>query len=330
MIPYNKIREVNFEISTRCNSTCPDCPRNFRGVNNVIDTYPIVDMSLAQVKQIFTVDFVKQLKVISISGDYGDFVTARDGLEIVRYFKQTNPRLYIDINTNGSARPDIWEPLGKLGITVVFRLDGLADTHHLYRQGTDFNFILENAQKFIAAGGNAIWSYIVFDHNKHQIEEARALSVKLGFKQFTEIRAGRDTMPVFTNDRRLSHIIGNYTGSTDFDQLFDSFNIYKANPSAILMQEQKSYQIKCMAKGGSIYVCANGEVYPCCFLGFYPLLSHARPSNVQLQPLIKNNNALEYGIEEAIKWFSEIEKTWSIDTVQNGKIYECNRTCGIK
>lgn len=330
MIKYSSIHEVNFEISTRCNSTCPDCLRNFRGVNDVIDTFPLVDMSLSQVKQIFTVDFLTQLRTISISGDYGDFVTARDGLEVVQYFKQTNPRLYIDINTNGSARPDIWEPLGKLGITVVFRIDGLADTHHLYRQGTDFNFILKNAQKFIAAGGKAHWSYIVFDHNKHQINEARALSVQLGFRLFSEIRHGRDTMPVFTSDRRLSHVIGDYTGPKDFDQLFNSFNTYKVDPSWALIAEKNSYPVSCPAKGGSIYVCANGEVYPCCWLGYYPLHSNARPSNIQLRPLIKNNNALEHGIEESIKWFNEIEKTWSIDTVQNGKIYECNRTCGVR
>jgi hypothetical protein len=41
-----------------------------------------------------------------------------------------------------------------------------------------------------------------------------------------------------------------------------------------------------------------------------------------------NNNALAVGIEAAIKWFWELEKTWAIDTVQNGKNYMCNVTCG--
>jgi len=331
MIVYDKIRSVHFEISTRCNSTCPDCLRNFRGVNDVLATYPVTDMSLSQVKQIFTESFLQQLTYMTINGNYGDFVTARDGLEIVKYFKQINHSLQIEISTNGSARPDIWEALGQLGIKVTFRLDGLEDTHHLYRQGTDFNYILKNAKKFINAGGVAVWAMIIFDHNRHQIEDARKMSRQLGFKYFDIVDAGRNVMPVFTSDRRLSHVIGEYHGSTDFDELFNSFNNYKIDPAAGVMSEKNSYPVKCKVKEiQEIYVCANGEVYPCCWLGYYPLHSNARPSNVQLTPLIKNNNALEQGIEESIKWFNEIEKTWDIDTVQNGKIYECNQTCGIR
>lgn len=330
MIEYNKIRSVHFEISTRCNSTCPDCLRNFRGVD-VMDTYPVVDMSLAQAKQIFTPEFLRQLTEIAINGNYGDFVTARDGLEIVRYFKEVNPKLNVKISTNGSARPDVWEPLGQLGAEVTFRLDGLEDTHHLYRQGTDFNYILKNAKKFIAAGGKAIWAMILFNHNKHQVSAAKQMAKELGFTEFDLVNAGRDIMPVFTSDRRLSHIIGDYRGSTDFNELFNNFNYYKIDPYAGINSEEHSYPVKCQVKDiQQIYICANGEVYPCCWLGYYPMHSNARPSNIQLKPIIKNNNALEHGLETAIAWFSEVEKTWTIDTVQNGKIYECNQTCGIR
>jgi len=330
MINYKDIRSVHFEISTRCNSTCPDCPRNFRGVD-LVDTYPVTDMSLADAKRVFTVDFLQQLNHITINGNFGDFVTARDGLEIVKYFKSANPGLYIEISTNGSARPDIWDPLGRLGVKVYFRLDGLKDTHHLYRQGTDFEFILDNASKFIAAGGNAVWSMIVFDHNRYQIEEARAMSQTLGFQEFDEVYAGRDVMPVFTRDKKLSHVIGDYRGSTDFDQLFNAYNYYKVDPTVAVKAEKTNYKIDCYAKRNQeIYICANGEVYPCCWIGNYPRHSCARPSNYQLQPLIKDNNAIEHGIETAITWFNQIEKTWDIDGVPNGKIYECNETCGIK
>jgi len=330
MIDYQDIRSVHFEISTRCNSTCPDCPRNFRGAN-VIDTYPVVDMSLKDAKRVFSPAFLEQLDHITINGNYGDFVTARDGLAIVEYFRSSNPGLRIEISTNGSAQPNLWEPLARTGARVYFRLDGLKDTHHLYRQGTDFDFILKNAGKFIAAGGEAVWSMIVFDHNRHQVAEARQMSKDLGFCEFDEVYAGRDIMPVFTNDGRLSHVIGDYRGSTDFKQLFETYNYYKIDPNVAVRAETTSRPIDCYSKRSQeVYVCANGEVYPCCWLGNYPTHSCSRPSNAQLQPLIKNNNAIEYGLVQAIEWFNEIEKTWAIDTVPNGKIYECNQTCGIK
>ena len=40
------------EISTRCNAACPECPRNFRGVDT-IDSYPVCDMSLEQAQKIY-------------------------------------------------------------------------------------------------------------------------------------------------------------------------------------------------------------------------------------------------------------------------------------
>jgi len=327
MLEYNNIDKVHLEISSRCNAACPDCLRNFRGVD-VIDTYPVCDMSLEQVKIIFTEAFVKQLSILTINGNYGDFVTARDGLAVVEYFRTVNPNLLIKISTNGSAKPKMWEPLAKFNPVVYFRLDGLKDTHHLYRQNTDFDFILDNAGKFIAAGGHAVWSFIEFDHNRHQIAEARALSKELGFKEFELVNAGRDVMPVFTPDKKLSHIIGDYRGTTDFETMFNGYKYYEIEPDVAIRNETENKTVDCYAKRlKEIYVASNGEVYPCCWLGYYPLHSNSRPSNVQLKPLIKDNNALEHGLETAIAWFNLIEETWD-KTVPNGKIYECNRTCG--
>jgi hypothetical protein len=238
--------------------------------------------------------------------------------------------LLVHISTNASARPKIWEELGKLGIRVFFRIDGLEDTHALYRQQTDFNFILENARKYIQAGGYATWSMIKFKHNEHQIDACKQLSKELGFRDFELVDAGRDTMPVFTPDRRLSHIIGDYKGPTDFDTMFNQYNYYKVEPDIAIKNENNDYKIDCFVKKlNEIYISANGEVYPCCWLGYYPLHSNARPSNIQLKEIVKENNALEYGIKHAIQWFSKVEETWN-KTVRTGKIYECNRTCGIK
>ncbi len=328
MLEYKNIRRVHLEISTRCNAACPECPRNFRGVD-IVDTYPVCDMSLEQAQKIFTIPFLQQLEQILINGNYGDFITARDGLAIVEYFLAANPQLKIIISTNGSGRPHIWQRLGSLGVEVQFRLDGLEDTHQLYRQYTDFNLIIENAIKFIQAGGEAVWAMIRFAHNEHQIETARVLSKSLGFKRFELVDAGRNTTPVFTRDKKLSHIIGNYIGSTDYNTLYDQYQQYISDPDVTLKKVKITEKtIDCYAKKHQeIYIAANGEIYPCCWLGFYPLSRQGNPSTFQLRPLIKENNALEHGLEHAINWFNEIEGTWS-KTIAQGKIYTCNETCG--
>lgn len=329
MIAYRDIRSVHLEISTRCNAACPDCPRNFRGVD-VLDTYPVLDMKLSQAQTVFTRDFLQQLDQILINGNHGDFVTAQDGVEIVEYFLEANPKLRIEISTNASARPKIWTRLGELGITVDFRIDGLADTHKLYRQNTDFNLIMSNAQQFISAGGRAIWNMILFDHNQHQIEEAKKLSQSMGFDDFRVIDAGRNTMPVFTANKQLSHIIGNYTGNTNFDKLYDQSHTYLVDPLGPVKNEKTNRVIDCYAKKNKeIYIAANGEVHPCCWLGFYPTYSDRRSSNPQLKPIMLNNNALVFSIADSIEWFNSIEQSWD-KTVPEGKIFACNETCGIK
>ncbi len=332
MIDFGKIRHVHLEISSKCNAACPDCPRNFFGVN-IVDNYPQCDLKLDQIKTIFTGDFLRQLDSILICGNYGDFVTARDGTECVEYFFQENPDLHITIHTNASARPDIWSRLGRTAVEIEFRIDGLKDTHHLYRVNTDWDSVINNAKSFISAGGHAVWHMIVFDHNRHQIDLCRDMSQQLGFQRFelTQRPPGeRNRLPVFDRDRQLRYVIGDYDDSTDFEYL--RFHHFERDHWLDVEYSVPADVIECKAIGNgrdhSIYIASNGEVYPCCWLGFYPQTNNTRLSNLQIRPMIQNNNALEHGIETAISWFNRIEKTWSIPSVQQGRVDACNDICG--
>jgi hypothetical protein len=81
-------------------------------------------MTLAEAEQIFTPQFLKQLTAININGNLGDFITAREGLAIVKYFRQHNKQLIIDISTNAGIKSDIWAELAHLNLIVRFCLDG--------------------------------------------------------------------------------------------------------------------------------------------------------------------------------------------------------------
>lgn len=342
MIDYNKIRRVRIELSTRCNSICPDCPRNLRGVEILDDvSFPVTQLYLDDIKKILPSDFINQLNIVSIDGNFGDFVTARDALEIVQYIKSCKETIKIEVSTNASARPDIWEPLGSLGqsVSVSFRLDGLRDTHHLYRQNTDWDLILENAGKFIKAGGHAVWAMIEFDHNQHQVDACRQLSRDLGFHEFFLIEQtvnGRVNFPVFRNkNRELSHVVGNYSGSLDFEETLSAHMYSRDHPENELKYVTNRKKIQCRTMtieseflGQEIYISADGNVFPCCWTGFYPAYKSARYSNKQLLPLMEENNAREYGIRHAIGWFEKIVRSWDIPTVQQGRILICNQTCG--
>jgi MoaA/NifB/PqqE/SkfB family radical SAM enzyme len=335
MFKYSDIRVVHLEISSRCNAACPDCPRNLRGVEvaDIFNDFEVRDMTLAEVKKLFPVDFLSQLHMILINGNHGDFITCREGLEIIKYFSESNPYMQIEISTNASGQPKIWSQLGAIpNVKVLFRLDGLADTHHLYRQYTDFNLIINNAKLFIAAGGNAEWHMIAFDFNEHQREDAKLLSEQLGFKRFELVDVGRNNMVVFDKNGNYSHTIGNPThDQQDFISLMEVRKTRRLDTTYQLQFYEKypAKEINCKVKNPAwIYVQSNGQVYPCCWTGRAPDTNPIASGNEQISALSKNNNALEIGLEAAIDWFNELERAWQIKTVAAGRPWICNETCG--
>ena len=333
MIAYGDIRDVHLEISTLCNASCPWCPRNFWGYPHN-GGYPEVNLSLAQSQQIFTTAFLRQLTSLRINGNFGDIVMNPQGADIVEYFRHGNDQLRITINSNGGARDkEFWTQLARAGAVVNFALDGLEDTHALYRQNTSWKTVIKNAGIFIDAGGHAEWQMIKFQHNQHQIEQARTMSQALGFREFVLIESVRDTAPVFDRHGNLSHIIGDYQGETEFKVLFHKKQHDEVLLEDILPGRLPRQRVTCQTQQmKSIYIAANGDVSPCCFTGFYPR-SYGRgqyheAANSQLVPLISKNNALEYPLQECIEWFGGIKNSWRVKSYQQGRLVICDDNCG--
>ena len=334
MIDYLSIRSVHLEISTRCNASCPLCPRNTAGFDQDLG-YPLHDMTLSEAKQIFTQSFLSQLNKIEINGNFGDFVTARDGVEIVEYFAESNPKLKIYISTNASAKPNIWAKLGAIhNVIVKFDLDGLADTHAIYRRNTSWDLVISNAKKFIAAGGNAVWKMILLDFNSHQVEECKKLSRELGFQRFSLVDHGRNQGPIYN---RQGDLVGKLGDDIRFKEIEYPNRVevwknwYSSSLKEITIPVKNT--VSCMAKKNSeIYVTATGEVYPCCWLGFFPKIENQQhpwqENNELLKDMVKNNNALEVGIEESITWFNSVEESWNKKAYAEGRLFKCDRFCG--
>ena len=182
-MPY-EIEHLHIELSSMCNARCPLCPRNFQGYP-VNMGYTETNLDLETVKKILPSKTLRKINFILVNGNFGDFVMNPESIEILQYFVlHTNRLCRIEVHTNGSARDrQFWHSLGKLGIVVHFSVDGLADTNHLYRQDTNFDLIMKNAQAFIDAGGYAIWSMTMFEHNRHQLPEIQMLAKKMGFAE---------------------------------------------------------------------------------------------------------------------------------------------------
>jgi MoaA/NifB/PqqE/SkfB family radical SAM enzyme len=339
MIKFEQLRKIHVELTTRCNARCPMCMRNYRGYEHN-SGYPDCELTLTDFKKIITPDVISHImqptdgvksdnQGVNFNGNLGDFASARDSVEIVEYLVKHGVR--VNINTNGSLRNTRWwQRLALPGVQVGFALDGLADTHSLYRQDTNWHKIIENACAFIEAGGQAVWRFIPFDHNQHQENQCRELANELGFTKFENIYDGRDRTPVYTRQGEFSHHIGKpYPGPVPGvrDLLkshitwFDVNTVRSSKDSAIL-------NLSCTHKmNREIYIAADGTVYPCCYLGFYPA-TMAHPGNSQLQPLVQENNALEHSLEHCMQWFDQVEQTWGKKSIADGRLYHCVNNCG--
>jgi len=326
VIEYSDIRHVELELSSHCNARCPLCPRNLFGYTYNTG-YTARNITLREVKSILPKNFLTQLDGITFEGNFGDPMMNPELLEIIKYLNRP-----IKIFTNASLQTKLfWQTLAKLNVEVYFALDGLSDTHSIYRQNTNFEKIITNAKIFIGAGGNAIWKMIKFNHNKHQIDDCKKLSKEIGFKNFLLVDHGRDSGPVFDNDGNLIRVIGNFTGSTDLKHYIDI--IENGDMFIEDIWDKPKNKINCSTiKNSSIYISSEGDVYPCCFMGFNPRKYGKgrwhQPVNAQINKLLEPNNALERPLQECIEWFNKIPTCWNKSTFEDGRLIVCDASCG--
>lgn len=325
MLKLSEIRCVHIELTTKCNARCPMCMRNYRGVD-YNSGYPDAELTLEHVQHILTPEILNTIDRVNFNGNLGDFSLAKDGAEIVQYLVSHD--ITIGINTNGSLRPKTWwQKLASPRVTIGFALDGLADTHALYRQDTDWHRIIENAQTYISAGGRAVWRFVPFDHNRHQEAECRRLAKEMGFAAFENIYDGRDAGPVYTRSGEFSHWLGPAGDPPPIKDMLQSHITWFDSKTIKITKDTPELNLRCHHKvAREIYLAADGTVYPCCYLGFYPS-SMAHPGNKELAPMVTENNALEYPLEHCLQWFDRVEQAWNKASIADGRPYQCVSTC---
>ena len=351
MYSYDEIRTVHLEITQKCQAACPMCDRNENGGvdNRHIDNS---ELSLHDCQRIFTPNFIEQLKTMYMCGNLGDPIVAKDTLEVFDYFRQHNSKMWLSMNTNAGAKSTDWwrELAGVIGRkgTVIFSVDGLRDTNHLYRQNVNWDNVERNMKAFIDAGGRARWDYIIFGHNEHQVEEAEALAKQWGVERFQKKKSGRffsansatkDTHQAKNRKGVETQLISKPKKTVNQNlALLKQKEIEKTYGS--MRQYYDSCTIKCkVAEEKNIFITAEGLLMPCCWAaGRMYKWWHQDYRVEQIWDFIDRaggkqgidviDNDLQTVIDGQL--LQDIQNSWNLPSIENGKLGVCAMKCGTE
>lgn len=332
----DNIKQIELEITTDCNASCPQCSRNFYG-GPKWPTVPRVSLNLVWLQQKIPLQKLSSLELLRFCGTYGDPGMHPDLIDIVKWVKlSSNAKIVVSTN-GGMQNQSWWKDLATVlndDDRIIFGIDGLADTNHLYRKNVDFTKVIENAQTFNNAGGKSVWQFILFEHNQHQIEEARVFASSLGFQDFIVKKTTR-----FVDKRHeyitMSPVIDKQ--KIYFLRLPSDADLVNSGYSNFIagVPDYRSIDINCVSRrSGIVYVGADGYVFPCGFLAdrLYGYEAETHKDHARLHYLFELAGGahlanLNYTSLEKIvngKWFSVIEQSWHDDS----RLDRCAHQCG--
>jgi hypothetical protein len=368
---YNipQISRLHIELTSRCNASCPACSRNLAG-GPTTPNLQITELTLEDIQNFFPKKFAKNVIGINFCGNVGDPGMAVDLLPILDYF-QTSSEKFIaqQVRTNGGMRkPDFWKDMGnffksapKANLNhafyqpcVVFSVDGLEDTNHIYRRGVRWDRLFANMEAYASTGAFGIWEWLIFEHNQHQVEQARKIAESLGFHfvvknpmGFGEHQGQMQGMNVYSEEGTYEYSIypANFNGErnnipeghrVDFNshmmEVVPTLSEFSSNLG-------KNSGIKCKSlehEAQEIYVSATGHLLPCCFLGGVFGQFSSTYSRWQFNEKIKAMGIDKIDLRKntiyeilAGPYFSKFfADGWNAPSVEEGRILYCAEMCG--
>tara|TARA_B100000959_G_scaffold48088_1_gene49372 strand:- start:879 stop:1889 length:1011 start_codon:yes stop_codon:yes gene_type:complete len=259
-VKINDIKKIQIESTNYCNARCSACHReeillgqqqpNILGINN---NY----ISFEQFVSWFDKDDFSSVDLFDFSGNIDEPTTNPDLLDILKWlFKADNfsKNMQVNIATNGGTRnKDFWKKLANISadnkfttkdyrgynrLHVIFGIDGLEDTNHIYRKNVKWKKLQKNFRIYIAEGGRASWQFIYFDHNKHQDKRVKQRSIEEGFEKMKWRKTVRNKK--FIDDK---------------------------HPPQKQIKCKALYRQDYFGLKTSLYITNKGHVMPCCWLG---------------------------------------------------------------
>jgi len=342
-----RVNNLQVDVTSYCNARCGACVRNIDG-DVVKPEIPMVHFDVDAWNRLVSEDtrgwFIVEM---TLNGNWGDPMMHPKLVEMLQTYSIYHPESAVYIHTNGSMRTQkFWYELGRTcrkfsNHAVVFAIDGLEDTHSIYRRKTDFNKIVENIEAFVSGGGRAKVVMTLFEHNKHQVKDVEKLADDLGCVGFNLRHTHGDNLEIKTVEGDYK-IFGNYD-TDEYDILWEDRDSRRLSDLRdyhtyldMIDETRERYakdEQKCpWYSDGRIQIDPWGTVWPCCHLSLYgiDIVNHDLNTMVNELSFIKareQNSILDKSLIDVLRsgwWRNDLN-----DAIENAEWKQCRDICGI-
>jgi len=337
------IKFIDLSLTSRCNLKCVFCRRQLFDEN-----IPNIDLDLDILKsKIFTREQTKNYDKVIICGNFGDPMMYPNIDEFLEHITDVGRHLWLQINTNGTMKKTKWwANLGKmfkgLDFGIQFAIDGLEDTHSKYRVGSDYNTVMKHMEAYVENGGKAVWQFLLFSYNEHQIPEAQKICDRMGIKLQPMISykyESRKSQPQGFNKPKNLKTQSHGNQSIQLDAAKEIYTASQTPGSQVQEIGQKAFRkpknwkmkytsvLSCIAaEEKGVYITESGILVPCCFT--HPKNGKRYFSDVQKMHIESDIDKLDLNK-------STMEKAINTDFFKNtiinrGTLSLCTFFCGRK
>ena len=315
MIWNKQVNRLQIDVTSYCNAACLACVRY-----DPIDDELAPGLTLHHMDDDIFDNLIYRdipdynIRHIIFNGNWGDCMMHPSIYNWIEKLYKEYPDFHIQISTNGSLRTEsFWYKLGALlkgkKHHIEFCIDGLENTHSIYRVNTMYSKIIDNMKSFISGGGNAWWVMTAFEHNYEQKEKALEYAKELGCQNFNFRKSNSDVMEntdgskVYRVKKNLSY--GNTRIKND---IYWAEDLERDSPCKFYSQ-------------GDLQIDPWGTVWPCCWTS---LLRFKKDKNDQVYPS-KNLTLKDKTLREILSdsYFAEVIP----NVVENKTSKICNKIC---
>jgi len=229
--------DIYIEPINTCNLSCPSCITGIRHAESI----PPTTLKFDKFKYIF--EQCKETTVRISLFHWGEPLINKELFLMIKYASSAKCGAVLSSNftifNESMAEQAIFSKLTHIYLSI----DGATqETYEKYRRGGDISRVFENIRILVKKKRELkslvpflTWRYLVFPHNRHEIEMARQKAKELG--------------------------VDNFVCAIDFgDYLISSDKRYSGNSRARLIPKERS----CRTLWHTIVFQADGSVFPCC------------------------------------------------------------------